>query len=74
MWVVEDVPEPIYRLAISLRLIGNHALNSSQRIDSSRGARHAGPVCGRALREWAEHAAPSCLRCGKLQGRSVAGG
>jgi len=27
MWVVEDVPEPIYRLAISLRLIGNHALN-----------------------------------------------
>src|SRR6516162_9292984 len=31
MWVVEDVPEPIYCLAISPRLIGNHALNRSQR-------------------------------------------
>jgi len=31
MWVVEDVPELIYCLAISPRLIGNHALNRSQR-------------------------------------------
>ena len=31
MWVVEDVPELIYDLAISPRLIGNHALNRSQR-------------------------------------------
>src|SRR5262245_34190122 len=31
MWVFEDVPELIYCLAISPRLIGNHALNRSQR-------------------------------------------
>jgi hypothetical protein len=31
MWVVEDVPELIYCLAISPRLIGSHALNRSQR-------------------------------------------
>ena len=31
MWVVEDVRELIYCLAISPRLIGNHALNRSQR-------------------------------------------
>jgi hypothetical protein len=29
--VVEDVPEPIYGLAISSRLIANHALDLSQR-------------------------------------------
>jgi hypothetical protein len=31
MWVVEDVPELIYGFAISPRLVGNHALNRSQR-------------------------------------------
>ena len=31
MWVVEDVPELIYCLAISPRLIGNHALDLPQR-------------------------------------------
>ena len=31
MWVVKDVPELIYRLAISPRLIGNYALDLSQR-------------------------------------------
>ena len=31
MWVVEDAPELIYCLAISTRLIGNYALNGSQR-------------------------------------------
>ena len=31
MWVVEDVPEPIYGLPISPRLIGNHLLDRSQR-------------------------------------------
>jgi hypothetical protein len=30
MWVIEDVPELIYCLAISPRLIANHALNRSQ--------------------------------------------
>src|SRR5262249_34477521 len=30
MWVVEDVPELIYCLAISPRLIGNHALDLPQ--------------------------------------------
>ena len=31
MWVVEDVPELIYGLAISPRLVGDRALNRSQR-------------------------------------------
>jgi hypothetical protein len=31
MWVVEDAPELIYCLAISPRLIGNHALDLPQR-------------------------------------------
>src|SRR5262249_35048705 len=31
MWVVEDVPEPIYGLPISPRLIGNRLLDRSQR-------------------------------------------
>ena len=31
MWVVEDAPELIYCLAVSPRLIGNHALDLPQR-------------------------------------------
>ena len=31
MWVVEDAPEMIYCLAVSPRLIGNHALDLPQR-------------------------------------------
>ena len=31
MWVVKDVPEAIYGLPISSRLIANHALHRSQR-------------------------------------------
>ena len=31
MWVIKDVPEAIYGLAISSRLIANHAFDRSQR-------------------------------------------